>query len=251
MKLSALLCVHNEENIIGACLERLTFCDDIVVMADRCTDRTVEICQSMGANVIQGSWPIEGVRKNEGLTHVKNEWVLEIDADEHVDETMAQEIEKVIKADATDWHFIPILNYIGDTPIKYGWGCYIGVNKAKRLFRRTHKKCKEQIIHPSIEITGRQGHDLTSPIHHYVDKDISDMWARLDRYTDAHAMELMADGKIDSFGRNIVRGLGRFFKSYVSRKGYKEGQWGLMLGLFAFLYPVMSYFKARLERDAS
>ena len=37
--------------------------------------------------------------------------------------------------------------------------------------------------------------------------------------------------------RNLRRLVSRFFKCYVSRKGYREGGYGLLIALFAGLYP--------------
>ncbi len=36
--LSVVLCAHNEERVLEACLQRLSFADEIVVLLDRCTD---------------------------------------------------------------------------------------------------------------------------------------------------------------------------------------------------------------------
>jgi hypothetical protein len=84
---------------------------------------------------------------------------------------------------------------------------------------------------------------------HYVDSDISDMLKRLDRYTTARARDLRASGEIGSFPANVRRLFSRFFKCYVSRKGYREGPYGFLIALMAGLYPLLSYLKARLETD--
>src|SRR3546814_11265569 len=41
-RLSALVVAHNEEAQIAACLETVRFADEIVVVLDKCTDRTRE-----------------------------------------------------------------------------------------------------------------------------------------------------------------------------------------------------------------
>ena len=82
---------------------------------------------------------------------------------------------------------------------------------------------------------------------HYVDKDISDMLARLDRYTTARANDLRASGDIGRFRSNVRRMFTRFWKCYVTRKGYREGQYGFLIALMAGLYPILSYLKANLE----
>ncbi len=84
---------------------------------------------------------------------------------------------------------------------------------------------------------------------HLVDDDISDMIRRLDRYTTARAKDLRESGKIGTLGDNIRRFFSRFFKCYVSRKGYREGGWGFLIALFAGLFPLIAHLKARLEND--
>ena len=84
---------------------------------------------------------------------------------------------------------------------------------------------------------------------HYVDRDISDMIRRLDRYTTAKAADLRDSGNIGSFAANVRRMFSRFYKCYIGRKGYKEGPYGFLIALFAGLYPILSYLKARLEDD--
>jgi hypothetical protein len=39
----------------------------------------------------------------------------------------------------------------------------------------------------------------------------------------------------------------RFWKCYVSRRGYREGGHGFVIALCAALYPVLSHLKAALE----
>ena len=73
------------------------------------------------------------------------------------------------------------------------------------------------------------------------------MLRRLDRYTSARAQDLRDSGDIGSYGRNLRRIPSRFWKCYVGRKGYREGQWGFVIALCAALYPILSYLKARLE----
>ena len=37
----------------------------------------------------------------------------------------------------------------------------------------------------------------------------------------------------------------RFFKCYVSRKGYREGDMGFLIAIMAGLYPLLSNLRAR------
>jgi hypothetical protein len=84
---------------------------------------------------------------------------------------------------------------------------------------------------------------------HLVDRNISDMLRRLDRYTTLRAHDLRRSGDIGSFAANLRRIATRFWKCYVSRRGYREGAWGFLVALCAALYPILSYLKARLESE--
>ena len=52
--LSALITIHNEENIISSCLNKLDFCDEIVVVLDKSTDKSKQICQKYTNNIFEG-----------------------------------------------------------------------------------------------------------------------------------------------------------------------------------------------------
>ena len=250
--LSAVVCVHNEEARLGACLEGLAFADQIVVVLDRCSDRSGEIARRHGCTIVRGQFPLEGRRKAVALAAATGDWIIEVDADERVSAALASEIrEQIIDAgDAT--HFqVPIDNYIGGHLVRYGWGGSFGTSSVARLYRREAKRWGDERLHPTVRIDGRAGPKLTQPLRHEVDDDISDMIARLDRYTRLRAKDLVDRGAVGGVGENAFRGLRRFMKCYISRKGYREGGWGFLIALMAGLYPLLSTLRARLEPKPS
>lgn len=251
-KLSTLVVAHNEEAQLADCLEKLAFADEIVVVLDRCTDRSKEIAQRFNAVIVEGAWPLEGPRRNSGINACTGDWVLEVDADERVPAEMATEIRDLIAHMPFGHALVPFDNYVGQRLVRYGWGGSFGVMMAPRLFAKGAKVWGEQRIHPALELKGERRF-LKSRMIHYVDRDITDMIARLNRYTSAKAADLRAqraEGKdIGSLWHNVRRIVSRFYKCYVGRKGYREGAWGVLIALMAGLYPILSYLKADLERD--
>ena len=145
-------------------------------------------------------------------------------------------------------YLIPYDNYVGDRLVRYGWGASWGVSATVRLFAKGMKRWGPQRIHPKVELKGARGR-LTTPMVHYVDRNISDMLHRLDRYTTARARDLRESGDIGTFALNVRRIFSRFWKCYVARKGYREGPYGFLIALMAGLYPILSYLKARLETE--
>jgi len=251
--LSALIVARNEEAQLRDCLDRLTFADQIVVVLDRTTDGSKAIAESFGATILEGGWELEGPRRNAGLDACTSDWILEVDADERIPAALAEEIRAAINDAGVredGWFLIPFDNYIGGRRVRHGWGGSFGVLARKTLFPRGAKRWGDQRVHPSITLKGSELARLTHRIDHYVDDSASDVIRRLDRYTDARAADLRDRGEADKWLLpDIRRVFSRFFKCYVSRGGWKEGGWGLLIAICAALFPLLSRLKARLEPE--
>ena len=247
--LSAVLCIHNEEDALADCLGRLEFADEIVVLLDKCTDRSREIASGYADRIVEGDWAIEGERRNAAIAAAAGRWILEIDADERVPPALGREVAEIARTSEFDWHLIPVDNYIGDTLVRHGWGASFGKSAYPGLFRKGAKTWGAERVHPKLTFEGREGAPLQNRLDHYVDRNISDMIRRLDSYSTARARDLRQSGDIGTLGRNLRRIFSRFFKCYISRKGYREGPYGILIALCAGLYPLLSYLKAQLETD--
>ncbi len=247
-KLSAVISVHNEQDCLDDCLSRLSFADEIVVLLDECSDRSGDIAAGYTERIIEGAWPKEGARRNAGIEACAGDWVLEVDADEHVTAELGREIRRTIETTKYDWHEIPVDNYIGSRLVRWGWGASFGKAAYPGLFRKGVKTWGDQRVHPALTWRGQKGAMLECRLKHYVDRDISDMIRRLDNYSTARAQDLRDAGETwGSMTSNVRRIFSRFVKCYFFRKGYREGGYGFLIALLASLYPVLSHLKARLE----
>lgn len=246
--ISALISVHNEEAQLADCLERLAFADEIVVVLDKCTDASKAIAEKYTDQVHEGSWSLEGDRRNAAIAFCHGRWVFEIDADERVPADLGDEIRRTVETSTHDWHEILVDNYIGGKLVRWGWGASFGKAAYPGLFRKGVKVWGRQRVHPSLQWSGKKGAMLKGRLDHYVDRNISDMVKRLDNYSSARARDLRDRGETwGSTANNVRRLFSRFFKCYVLRKGYREGGYGLLIALFAGLYPLISHLKAKLE----
>ncbi len=243
-RLSALVVAHDEEARIVACLERLTFADEIVVVLDKCADGTKALAEGFTDRLVEGAWDLEGPRRNAGIAACSGDWVLEVDADEWVTPDLAAEIRATIDRADADWYVLPVDNYIGDRLVRRGWGSSFGKAGSPSLFRKGVKVWGDQRVHPALTWTGRKGANLKTPLIHWVDRDVSDMIRRLDRYTTARAQDLADSGEIGGLANALRSGLSRFLRVFLRRGGYREGRLGLVIALCTALYPILSHIKA-------
>ena len=248
--LTALVVVHNEEKRLPSCLDKLRFADEVVVVLDKCSDGTKDIALAFGARIVEGSWDLEGDRRNTGIAACTTGWVLEVDADEHVPPALAEEIRATIATTSFDWHEIPVDNFIGARLVRHGWGASYGKAAYPGLFRKSAKVWGRDRVHPSLVWRGKKGPMLQNRLFHYVDKNISDMIRRLDSYSTARARDLRERGETwGGTASNVRRLVSRFFKCYVRRGGWKEGGYGFIIAICAGLYPLLSHFKAKYEKE--
>ncbi len=247
MKISAVIVAHNEQENIRECLQSLDFADEIVVVLDKCSDNTKEIVLEYTDKIIEGSWKIEGARRNMALKAASHEWILEIDADERISLQLKQEIMAAIKNNTNCGFDIPIANCIGKRWIKHGWLRTLGVLKRQSLTYHGLKKYDEdKEIHPTFR-KNFPIKSLKNPIMHLVDENVADLLSRFNRYTTWKANDMLAHKKVKNRGfvHFFMVFISRFFKSYFTKKGYKEGSIGVLIAILAALYPLISYIKAK------
>ena len=239
--LSALIVAHNEENNLDDCLAPLVdFCDEIVVILDKCTDNSKKIAAKYTKNIVEGSWKIEGERRNVGIANCNGLWILELDADQRISKALAKEIITKIKGSEPCHFEAKIQNYIGDKYIKYGWLRIMAVDRQHKVhFKGLKKYHEDKMVHPTADIEG-EIKSLQNPVKHFMDKDIGDMISRFNNYTTLKALDAISSGKTKvKCGYGFFSFINRFCKAFFIKKGYKEGRLGFIIAIFAALYPLV------------
>ncbi len=100
MTISVLILTFNESPNIRACLESVSWCDDIVVLDSYSGDATVEIVGEFGARVVPRHFDDYASQRNFGLREItyRYPWLLMLDADERVPADLRAEMQQVVAA---------------------------------------------------------------------------------------------------------------------------------------------------------
>ncbi|WP_296595620.1 glycosyltransferase family 2 protein [Phenylobacterium sp.] len=245
MRLSALVCVQNQDAQLSQCLRKLSFCDEIVVVADRCTDRSQEIARRQGAVVIDGIFPLESQRKAAGVEACSGDWILEIDPDELVDAALAWEIRAVLQMRPDgDWYDLPIDNYVGETLVREGWTGALSSRLEPRLYKRGLKAWQPRRLNAPAVMAGRPGGALKGAIRRSLGRDAGALVERLNKLT-ALAAEDLADAGVPARAADgLLAGAGAFMRGYVGRGGWREGRLGLLIATLSALFPLLAQMRA-------
>ncbi|WP_404454409.1 sulfotransferase [Virgibacillus necropolis] len=98
MKISLCVITKNEENNIKKCLESAgDVLFEKIVVDTGSTDKTTEIAKKMGAKVYNFKWIDDfSAARNFAISKAKGDWILFLDADEHIELTQMNLLEKIV-----------------------------------------------------------------------------------------------------------------------------------------------------------
>jgi glycosyltransferase involved in cell wall biosynthesis len=229
MLLSVIVITHNEQANIGDCLKSLDFADEIIVVDSSSTDHTADLARALGADVhVTADWPGFGPQKNRALALAKGQWVLSVDADERVNDALREEImNAVARATGSSVYRFPRRSrYCGQFMQHSGWS----PDWVIRLFRRGSAKFSDDLVHEKLVVRDEVG-DLKSPLLHLSFPDFESVLDKANRYSSAGAEAMRLKGKDASFYGAVGHGLWAFFRTYVLRRGFLDGQLGLALAI--------------------
>lgn len=240
-KLSVVVLTKNEESCIAQCLESVKWADEIIVVDDESTDKTIDIVKKYNCKIFFRKMDVEGKHRNWAYAQAKNTWVLSLDADETVTPELKIEIESAIATDEFVAYDIPLRNFISNYWVKYG-GWYPA--SKVRLFKKDKFKYEEAEVHPRAFIEGSCGH-LKSDIIHRGYPDLEHFLNSVNRQSTLEAVKWINTGRKMTLLWATWRAVDRFFRRYLRKKSYKDGMYGFVIAYFDTLYQILSYVKFR------
>ena len=241
-KITVAIITKDEERNIRDCLESVKWADEIVVVDNGSTDRTLSICQEYGARIFQEEWKGYSGQKNSAIEKAGNEWVLNLDADERVSPELRQEMQKSLGENRdVDAFWIPRKNFFLGRWIRYcGW--YPDLNL--RLFRKSQGRFGERAVHERVEVQGKTA-TLTHPLIHKTYQSLSDFFVRMDRYSTLAAQEMQQEGREFRLLDVVFRPPFTFLQMYLLRAGFLEGYLGFVLSVLYSYYTFAKYIKLK------
>ena len=255
LRLSVVILTKNEEARIARCLESVRWVDEIVVVDGMSTDRTAEICRRFGARVI--AHPFEGSfaqERNLGMEHAQGDWVLQIDADDVVTPEFRATVERLMQHPPghAAFKFRRKSYLLGRFMRGGGWYHYL-----PNLVRRDAVRY-EGLVHERPIVQGTIG-QLDVDIEHHPCGDLAQFLARHNRYTTLAAQELLQTrgplAERQARWLFLKKPLKTFWKSYVKKRGFREGMHGLVFAIFfagvEFLKWAKYWELSRAERGSA
>ena len=243
--LSVIIVTKNESQNIAACIGSVPFASEILVLDSGSTDDTVERAKAAGATVHSIDWPGYGLQQSRGIRLARGDWVLSLDADERVSTELATELMGAISNPRADGYRLPrSSSFCGQFIRAGGWV----PDYTLRLVRRDVAGFTEHFLHAHMTVKGSRA-DLVSPIIHYSYRSIDDVLEKLNRYSRGSAVDLLNQGVTSGLAKAMLKGFWAFIRSYFLRRGFLDGQMGLILAIFNAETTYYKYLRLHFARD--
>lgn len=277
--LTVILPVRNEEENLPAALASVDWADRVIVIDSHSTDRTVEIADSAGAEVVQFDYPGRGPKKKAwALRNLEpdNDWAFLLDADERVTPALRAEIEEAISDDECAGYYVDReFVFMGRRLrcFRPNWNLRLfrwGRGQMEDLGLAELEHTGDNEIHEHVFVDGPAGF-LESPLLH---EDYRGITAWIDRHNKYSTWEAnlyrffrtqpvgvgpIGFLRLNAFERKrILRRLWvrlpmrpplRFFVWYVLRRGFLDGRPGFVFCLLMAYYELLIGIKLRELQD--
>lgn len=239
--ISAVVIAKNEEKRLKECLESVKFAKEIIVVDDGSEDKTVEVAKKYTKNIFhhKSKGYVEAAR-NFALSKATEEWILLLDADEVVPESLRKKLQDIAGDESISFVKIPRKNIIFGKWIQQNSGWW--PDYQVRFFRRGTVTWPSQIhAQPVPEGDGVElPADESFALIHANYESISQFLEKLDRYTTEEAEE---KGANTNWNDSLQVPADEFISRFYARNGYKDGMHGLMLSLLEAFYSEVLFAK--------
>lgn len=245
-KISACIISYNEEAKIEDCLKSLLpVADEIIVVDSLSTDRTREIAAKYTDKIFEQSFLGHVEQKNLAVEKASHDWILSLDCDERLDETLAASILAIKDRleEASAYRMARKTFYI------YRWlnHCWYPDRKV-RLFDRRKARWGGINPHDRVEVQEGEIRDLSGDILHYSFDSISQHLRTLDHFTEIGAREILVRGKRVTVIDPFTHGFWTFFRLLVIRRGFLDGFAGVVVSVLSGMHAFVKYSKVIMLR---
>ena len=248
-RLSAVIITFNEERNIARCLDSLQgIADEIIVVDSFSTDKTEEICSQRNVKFVQNAFEGHIQQKNFAMNLATNDYVISLDADEALDETLQKEILNAKLDFKYDAYIVNRLtNYCGQWIKHCGWY----PDKKLRIWNHNKGVWGGENPHDKVIMSdGVSTKRLQGDLLHYSYYTVNDHIKQIQFFTDISSKAAFEKGKRSNLFILLFKPPFKFFKDYFLKAGFLDGFYGFTICTNSAFARFLKYLKMyELQRN--
>lgn len=227
--ISAVIITKNEEANIQACLQSLDqVAEEIIIFDSFSSDRTKEIClKTQGVRFFEHPFDSFSQQKNRANKMAQNPFILSLDADEHLSESLRLEVLKIKANPRHDAYQFSRLNHLDKKAIRHGlWYPDWKI----RLFKKGKAKWVGQGVHEWLQLEQDASMlRLQKDILHYPFANLQQFNSKIDAYSSLWASERYSVGKKSNILSPYLHAVWTAFRGLFLKLAFLDGLLGLQI----------------------
>lgn len=227
-KISGLVITFNEEKNIEEVIKNLDFVDEIIIIDSYSTDKTIPIIEKYPhVKLVKNKFENFTYQRNLALSLASHPWILFIDADERITDSLRDEIIDTVKDPKADDAYGFFRKFMFQNKPLYfsGWQ----TDKNIRLFRKGKAEyIREKLVHEKLSISGSQN-TLKNKLIHYSYTDYKSYKGKMVNYGKLKAKELFLKKIRPNAFHLYIKPAYKFLHSYFIRLGILDGKKGIII----------------------
>jgi glycosyltransferase involved in cell wall biosynthesis len=260
LPISVYMIASNEEERLPVALEAIKdWADEIIVVIDeKCTDKTKEIAESYGAVVSLKNWVGFAAQKCFAEAQCKNDWVFNLDADEEVSKELQQKLQELFSKDELPDVSGFTIPWITLYPGQINAPMFAFKDKILRLYNK-HKggminEEYRNLDRPELTDGTKPGF-INAPVYHRTILSFSHLEEKSTLYSQDQGRYNFNKGKKISNFKLFIEYPFKFLKYYIQRRNFVYGWYGFVISIigahrnFMRLAKTKELYAMQLEKE--
>jgi glycosyltransferase involved in cell wall biosynthesis len=219
--------------------------DEVHVIDSGSQDDTVKVSADLGATTHFRAWTGYGEQKVYGEGLCRNDWLLNIDADEEISPALRDEIVALFDRGepACVAYTLPILPLYNFQERAHPWTAH---HHPVRLYRKSHAGFSDSPVHDTVIVrSGSVGH-LRGMVNHRSFRSLTHHVDKVNFYSSAQAEDRYTKGRNPSLLLLLLTPPLAFLKSYVMRREFVNGTDGIVV---SYMYAFQRFIRLAKTRE--
>ena len=236
LPISCFIIAQDEVDRITNTIESvIDFVDEVIVIDSGSTDGTQDLAKQLGCKVFFNTWSGYGPQKRFGEDRARNEWLLNLDADEYLSEEIKSEILQTFNNNNDNYNFFSMKV----TPIYPNWKrprLFSASHQCVRLYNRRFGRFSNSPVHDSVQTNNLKVFYFKNHIYHNSVRSFQHLIEKEKSYIQLQSKTLKNKNKIFLFFRILIEFPLAFIKYYIIRRHFTGALTGLITALILAYY---------------